>query len=236
MLLPLPLLLLPGSLCTDQLFHPQLSFFNGQREVVVADFSGCDSIESMAVKVLSEAPTEFALAGLSLGGIVALEMFRQAPNRIKKIALLDTIPRAESPEGKVMRRQQIKSITQGGIESLKLLVSQELLPKYGFEAEQLLRLEPAVMKMAQDTGVDEFINQWQALSNRTDRWSTLKSIRCPMLILCGKHDKLCNEKCHRDMAGYVNHSRLEIIEAAGHLSTLDAPEQVNRALDKWLHS
>ena len=113
MLLPLPLLLLPGSLCTDQLFHPQLSFFNGQREVVVADFSGCDSIESMAVKVLSEAPTEFALAGLSLGGIVALEMFRQAPNRIKKIALLDTIPRAESPEGKVMRRQQFISITQG---------------------------------------------------------------------------------------------------------------------------
>jgi len=234
--LPLPLLLLPGSLCTDQVFHPQLSFFKGQREVMVADFSGCDSIESIAIKVLNEAPAEFALAGLSMGGIVALEMFRQAPERIKKIALLDTSPRAEPPEGRVMRRQHIKSITQGGLASLKILVSQELLPKYGFESEQLLRLEPVVMKMAEDIGTDEFVNQWRALGNRTDSWSTLKSIRCPTLILCGVHDELCNEQYHRDMARCIKHARLEIIEAAGHLSTLDAPEQVNKALDSWLNS
>ena len=234
--LPLPLLLLPGSLCTDQVFHPQLSFFKGQREVMVTDFLGCDSIESIAIKVLNEAPAEFALAGLSMGGIVVLEMFRQAPVRIKKITLLDTSPRAEPPEGRVMRRQHIKSITQGGLASLKILVSQELLPKYGFESEQLLRLEPVVMKMAEDIGTDEFVNQWRALGNRTDSWSTLKSIRCPTLILCGVHDELCNEQYHRDMARCIKHARLEIIEAAGHLSTLDAPEQVNKALDSWLNS
>ena len=88
----LPLLLLPGALCNDQLFQPQISFFTQQRKVIVADFSGCDSIQAMAIKILAEAPAEFALAGLSLGGIVAFEMVRQAPQRIKKLALLDTNP------------------------------------------------------------------------------------------------------------------------------------------------
>ena len=231
----LPLLLLPGSLCNEQLFRQQIAFFIRQREVIVADFSGCDSIEAMATKVLNEAPAEFALVGFSMGGIVAFEMFRQAPQRIKKVALIGTSPRAESLEGEVTRRQQISGITLGGFESLKALVSQELMPKYVFESEQLLELEPVVMEMALNIGVDEFVNQWRALGNRSDSWSTLKDIRCPTLILCGVHDLLCDEKCHREMALNIKHASLEIIEGAGHLSTLDAPEQVNRALDSWLN-
>ena len=93
--MPLPLLLLPGALCNDLLFQPQIAFFKGHREVISANFSNCDSIEAMAAKVLNEAPAEFALAGLSLGGIVAFEMFKQAPQRIKRIALLDTNTRDE---------------------------------------------------------------------------------------------------------------------------------------------
>ena len=234
--MPLPLLLLPGSLCTSLLFKRQISFFKGHREVVVANFFNCDSIETIATKVLNEAPAEFALAGLSMGGIVALEMFRQAPQRIKRIALLDTNPRGELPENLTIRHQQIDNIAQGGVERLKILVSEQLMPKYVFDSEQLLQLEPLVMKMALDVGADEFINQWRALASRTDSWSILRDIRCPTLILCGAHDALCNEKLHRDMALEIKHARLEIIEAAGHLSTLDAPEQVNRALENWLNS
>jgi len=110
------------------------------------------------------------------------------------------------------------------------------MPKYIFDSEQLLQLEPLVMEMALDVGTDEFINQWRALGRRADSWNTLKEIRCPTLILCGVYDALCNEKLHRDMALEIRHARLEIIEGAGHLSTLDAPQQVNRALDSWLNS
>jgi pimeloyl-ACP methyl ester carboxylesterase len=233
---PLPLILLPGSLCNQLLFQPQIDFFKGHREVIVANFSNCDSIEAMAAKVLNEAPAEFALAGLSMGGIVAFEMFRQAPQRIVRIAFLDTNPRAEGPENVPVRHQQINDIAQGGVETLKTFVSQQLMPKYVFGSEQRLRLEPLVMEMALDVGADEFINQWRALASRADSWSTLKDIRCPTLILCGVHDALCNEKLHRDMALEVKHARLDIIDEAGHLSTLDAPEQVNQALENWLNS
>jgi len=235
-LAPLPLIFLPGSLCTDRLFEPQIAFFKGHREVIVANFSNCDSIEAMAAKVLSEAPAEFALAGLSMGGIVAFEMFRQAPQRIKRIAFLDTNPRDELPDNVPVRHQQINNIAQGGVESLMTLVSQQLMPKYAFDSEQQLKLEPLVMEMALDVGADEFMNQWRALASRADSWSTLKDIRCPTLILCGVHDALCNERLHRDMALEVKHARLDIIDEAGHLSTLDAPEQVNQALEKWLNS
>ena len=234
--MPLPLLLLPGSLCTDMLFHAQILAFKGDRAVLVGDFSNCGSIEAMATKVLTEAPAEFALAGLSMGGIVAFEMFRQAPERIKKIALLDTNPRSELPENVPVRQQQINTIAQGGVESLTTLVSQQLMPKYAFDSEQLLRLKPSVMEMALEVGTDEFINQWRALASRADSWSTLKDIRCPTLILCGFHDKLCSEKLHQDMALEIKHAKLKIIEEAGHLSTLDAPEQVNKALENWLNS
>ncbi len=234
--MPLPLLLLPGSLCTGMLFHAQISAFKDDREVVVADFSNCDSIEAMATKVLMEAPAEFALAGLSMGGIVAFEIFRQAPERIKRIALLDTNPRGELPENVPVRQEQINTVAQGGAESLRTLVSQQLMPKYAFDSEQLLKLEPLVMEMALEVGTDEFINQWRALASRADSWSTLKDIRCPTLILCGIHDALCSEKLHRDMAQEIKHAKLEIIQEAGHLSTLDAPEQVNSALQDWLDS
>jgi len=233
---PLPLLLLPGSLCTGMLFHAQISAFKDDREVVVADFSNCDSIEAMATKVLMEAPAEFALAGLSMGGIVAFEIFRQAPERIKRIALLDTNPRGELPENVPVRQEQINTVAQGGAESLRTLVSQQLMPKYAFDSEQLLKLEPLVMEMALEVGTDEFINQWRALASRADSWSTLKDICCPTLILCGIHDALCSEKLHRDMAQEIKHAKLEIIQEAGHLSTLDAPEQVNSALQDWLDS
>ncbi|MDG1164525.1 MAG: alpha/beta hydrolase, partial [Porticoccaceae bacterium] len=208
--MPLPLLLLPGSLCTGMLFQPQISAFKDDREVLVGDFSNCDSIETMATKVLTEAPAEFALAGLSMGGIVAFEMFRQAPERIKKIALLNTNPRSELPENVPARQQQINTIARGGVESLTTLVSQQLMPKYAFDSEQLLKLEPLVMEMALEVGVDEFINQWRALASRPDSWSTLKDIRCPTLILCGIHDALCSEKLHHDMAQEIKHAKLEI--------------------------
>ena len=234
--MPLPLLLVPGSLCTDMLFQAQISAFKSDRDVLVGGFSNCDSIQTMATKVLSEAPAEFALAGLSMGGIVAFEMFRQAPERIERIALLGTNPRGELPEHVRVRQQQINNVAQGGAESLKALVSQQLMPKYVFDSEQRLKLEPLVTEMALEVGTDEFINQWRALASRTDSWSTLKDIHCPALILCGVHDAQCNEKLHRDMALEIKHAKLEIIEEAGHLSTLDAPEQVNKALENWLNS
>jgi pimeloyl-ACP methyl ester carboxylesterase len=228
----LPLVLLPGSLCDQRLFGAQVEYFSRFREVFVGDFVGCDSIQGMAVKMLAEAPPKFALAGLSMGGIVAFEMYRQAPQRIDRLAVLDTNPNAELAERVAIRRRQSQHVADGG--DLAEFTGAELLPKYADNREHRTRLEALVLSMAKAAGSAEFVNQWRALEQRPDSWCTLRQIACPTLILCGANDKLCSVELHRDMAAEISGGHLQVIADAGHLCTLDAPIAVNRALHRWL--
>ena len=228
----LPLVLLPGSLCDQRLFGAQVEYFSRFREVFVGDFVGCDSIQGMAVKMLAEAPPKFALAGLSMGGIVAFEMYRQAPQRIDRLAVLDTNPSAELAERVAIRRRQSQHIADGG--DLAEFTGAELLPKYADNREHRTRLEALVLSMAKAAGAAEFVNQWRALEQRPDSWCTLRQITCPTLILCGVNDNLCSVELHREMAAEISGGQLQIIADAGHLCTLDAPIAVNRALHRWL--
>lgn len=228
----LPLLLLPGSLCDQRLFGAQVEYFSRHREVFVGDFVGCDSIQGMAVKTLAEAPSKFALAGLSMGGIVAFEMYRQAPQRIDRLAFLDTTPSVELAERVAIRRWQSQHIAGGG--DLAEFTRAELLPKYADNTAHRTRLDALVVSMAKAAGAEEFVNQWRALKQRPDSWCTLRQITCPTLILCGANDKLCSVELHRGMAAEISGGRLQVIADAGHLCTLDAPIAVNRALHRWL--
>ncbi|MDE0841038.1 MAG: alpha/beta hydrolase [Porticoccaceae bacterium] len=229
-----PLLFLPGSLCDKRLFSAQIEYFTGLREVYVGDFGGCASIHEMALKMLAEAPPKFALAGLSMGGIVAFEMYRRAPQRIDRLALLDTNPRAELAERVGIRQQQTQHIADGGDAALAAFTRAELLPTYATSGAHSARLEALVLAMANAAGSAEFVNQWRALEHRPDSWPTLRQIACPTLILCGEQDALCSADLHREMAAEISSGQLEIVADAGHLSTLDAPQHVNRALHRWL--
>ena len=231
----LPLLLLPGSLCDEELFTPQLMYFSSMRPVFVGDYTGAQSIESMADKILARAPKKFALAGLSMGGIVCFEIMRQAPERVEQLALLDTNFRGELPEKLEMRLEQIQAVRSGGLAGLLSLIEGFFFPLYVAPSNRNdAALKSTVLRMAISAGVGEFERQWHALMTRPDSTRTLPKIQCPTLVLCGDQDAMCSPDVHREMADQIDRASLQYIKNCGHLSTLESPLLVNRALGGWL--
>jgi pimeloyl-ACP methyl ester carboxylesterase len=226
-----PLLLLPGMMCDRRLFGPQIGALSAEREVLVGDITRASSIPDICTDILRDAPQRFALAGLSMGGIVAMEVMAQAPGRVERLALLDTNPRAELPEVQARRGPQIETVRQGG---LARVMREELKPNYlakGARREEVLDL---CMAMALDLGPEVFERQSIALRDRADRQETLRAVRVPTLVLCGREDALCPVERHELMHALVPGSRLVIVERAGHLPTLEKPEETTAALSEWL--
>ena len=202
---------------------------------MVGDISLSDSIAAIANDVLQQAPQKFALAGLSMGGIVAMEIMRQAPARVERLALLNTSYGSEPEEKQVIRRQQIEQVNAHGFAGLLKMVEEYYFPFY--VAKRHLSnadIKQTVMNMAERAGINAFNNQWNALLHRVDSTETLQKISVPTLVLCGDEDVLCKPKVHREMADLIKNSHLEIIPDCGHLSTLEDPDAVNRALRQWL--
>jgi pimeloyl-ACP methyl ester carboxylesterase len=226
-----PLLLLPGMMCDARLFGPQVAAFARDRDVLNGDITGAADMETLAGQVLAAAPDSFALAGLSMGGIVAMEVIRQAPERVTRLALLDTNPRAELPEVKARRAPQIEAVRAGGLERV---MREELKPKYLTRGPRYTEILDLCMAMALDLGPEVFERQSIALRDRPDQQDTLRGVRVPTLILCGREDVLCPVERHELMHGLIAGSRLVIVEEAGHLPTLERPEAVSRAMANWL--
>lgn len=181
--------------------------------------------------ILADAPQCFALAGLSMGGIVAMEILRQAPERVERIALLDTNPLAETDEVKARRIPQMMAVKVG---KLSVIMRDEMKPNYLSEGPRRGEVLDLCMDMALDLGPHVFLNQSRALMDRSDQTETLRNATVPALILCGREDTLCPVARHEMMAGLIPGARLEIIDGAGHLPTLEQPEKTNAALARWL--
>lgn len=226
-----PLLFLPGMMCDARLFGPQTAHFSGGRAVHHAPISGEDSVEALAASVLTGAPPRFALAGLSMGGIVAMEVLRQAPERVERIALLDTNPLAEVEAVKARRGPQIEKARVGLLEEV---MREEMIPNYFAAPDGQQPLRDLCLQMAQDLGPEVFVRQSLALRDRPDQSETLRRFAGPALVLCGRHDALCPVARHELMADLLPKARLTIIEGAGHLPTLEQPEDTNAALARWL--
>jgi len=226
-----PLVLIPGMMCDARLFTPQIAAFSGARPVLAAPIAARDSIEALAADVLAIAPPVFALAGLSMGGIVAMEMLRQAPARGDRIALLDTNPLAETEAVKTRRGPQMQAVRDG---RLSEIMRDEMKPNYLADGPRKGAILDLCMAMAQDLGPEVFLQQSRALMTRPDQTNTLRSARLPTLALCGRHDALCPVSRHELIAGLVPGANLEIIEGAGHLPTLEQPDKTNEALRRWL--
>ena len=228
-----PLVLLPGMMCDARLFAPQIAAFSGQRAVQTAPIGGADTISALAADVLAHAPPQFALAGLSMGGIIAMEVIRQAPDRVLGLALLDTNPKAETHHVAARRAPQIASVQAG---RLATVMRDELKPNYLTDGPQRTEILELCMAMADSLGPQVFINQSRALQTRPDQRQTLRGVACPTLILCGRDDALCPVAHHELMHGLVAVSTLRVIEDAGHLPTLEQPKQSTAALARWLDS
>jgi pimeloyl-ACP methyl ester carboxylesterase len=226
-----PLVLLPGMMCDARLYAPQLAAMSGGRAVHLAPIGGHDTMAALAADVLAHTPPRFALAGLSMGGIVAMEMLRQAPERVERLALLDTNPRAEPPEIQACREPQIAKARAGALASV---MRGEMKPNYLADGPRRGDILDLCMAMALDLGPEVFERQSRALAARPDSQETLRAFRGPALVLMGEDDRLCPRDRHDLMHALIPGSRLAIIAGAGHLPTLEQPERTTAELIRWL--
>jgi pimeloyl-ACP methyl ester carboxylesterase len=225
-----PLVLIPGMMCDARMWgglpaalHP--------RAVAHALPTGADSITALAAAVLRDAPDRFALAGLSMGGIVAMEVVRQAPDRVMRLALLATNPRAETPDVQARRAPQIERALAGGLASV---MRDEMKPHYLAEGPGQEAVLDLCMDMAQSLGPDVFARQSLALRDRPDGQATLAAFRRPALVLMGAEDRLCPLDRHQLMHALMPQSQFVLIKGAGHLPTLERPLETATALRRWL--
>jgi pimeloyl-ACP methyl ester carboxylesterase len=226
-----PLIFLPGMMCDARVFGPQIANLGTDRTVLVAPITGYDTVQALAAEILQNAPPTFALAGLSMGGIVAMEVIAQAHDRVEKLALLDTNPRAEMTAVAAKRGPQIEAVKAG---NLKDVMHNQLMPHYLADTTQHPEIMTLCWQMASDLGADVFIRQSIALRDRPDQQDTLRNYIGKTLVLCGRHDALCPIERHDLMHALLPNSTLEIVENAGHIPTLEQPEITSAALARWI--
>lgn len=225
------LVLLPGMMCDARLFRHQVDALKGAHNAFVPDIGSHSTMADLAQSVLDTAPETFALLGLSLGGILAMEVINQAPERVSHLILMDTNPRAELDVVKAGRAPQILAAQNGDLQSV---MRDEMKPRYLVDGPKKAAILDTCMEMALSLGVDVFVNQSLALRDRPDYQDTLKNVSCPTLIMCGEGDVLCPIERHDLMHSLIPHSQLEIIKHAGHLPTLEQPENVNQHILTFL--
>ena len=223
--------MVPGMMCDERIFSPQIEELSQNLEVTIADISNFSSVSELASDVLKKAPKSFSLLGHSMGGIVAMEIYSQEPKRIEKLILMDTNPKAELDEVKLKREPQIKEVNKG---KLLEVMRDEMKPNYLAESENKRSVLNVCMDMALTLGPDVFINQSRALQSRLDHQNTIQSIKIPVLIMCGSEDKLCPVERHEMMHNMISDSDLIIINNAGHMPTLEQPRETTEVIKEWL--
>ena len=223
--------MVPGMMCDERIFSPQIEALSQNLEVTIADISNFSSVRELASDVLKKAPKKFSLLGHSMGGIVAMEIYSQAPDRIEKLILMDTNPKAELDEVKLKREPQIREVNKG---KLLEVMRDEMKPNYLAESENKRSVLNVCMDMALTLGPDVFINQSRALQSRLDQQNTIQSIKIPVLILCGSEDKLCPVERHEMMHNMITDSDLKIINNAGHMPTFEQPRETTEVIKEWL--
>lgn len=225
------LVFVPGLLCDGRLWEHQVREFGDVREIFISDVSRDDSVEGMARRILEQSPERFALCGLSMGGYVALEVMRQAPERVERLALLDTSARPDTREQTQARLELVELANESGLEEVARSLLPRLLHPDHLDDEGLVS---TIIDMATDTGIEAFERQERAIISRPDSRPKLPSIACPTLVLCGREDEITPLELHEELIEAVPGAKLRIMEKCGHLSALERPEEVNAALREWL--
>jgi pimeloyl-ACP methyl ester carboxylesterase len=227
----LPVVLVPGLLCSPRLFAEQIPALWGFGPVTVADHRRDPSLAEIASRLLATAPPTFALVGLSMGGYTAFEVMRQAPSRVERLALLDTSARPETAEQTRGRLVEIGMAEGGRFGEVAALRQKVLVHPDRVSDPVLLAITQA---MAEETGAPAFVRQQRAIMGRPDSRPGLSEIACPTLVLVGDADASTPPEHAREIADRIPGARLVEVERCGHLSPLERPADVTRALVDFL--
>lgn len=226
-----PLVLIPGLNCTAELFAPQWRGLGVERQVMVAEHRVGTSLGEIAERMLARAPSRFALCGLSMGGYLAFEVMRRAPERVTRLALLNTSARPSTPETNLVRLEMIKLAEGGHFERAMGQMWQRLVAPARRED---VALRDIVRRMAAETGPEAFVRQQTAIMGRPDSRIGLGAIKVPTLVLVGSEDLVTPVAEAEIIASGVAGAKLIVLPGTGHLSTLEAPDSVTGALQDWL--
>lgn len=232
----IPVVLLPGLMCDRAVWESQIAALSDIAEFTVMDYGQLDSLVDMAELVLRTAPPAFALAGHSMGGRIAFEVYRRAPDRVMRIALMDTnyppLASGEAGQQEVRGRQALLDIARAqGIRPMSLKWLEGMIPPYRQKDEPLVE---SIVQMFERKTADDFARQMKALINRPDATPVLRQIRCPALLLTGEHDNWSPPSAHERMSAAIPGSKLVLVPQCGHMSTMERPEEVSRAMREWL--
>ncbi|MHA6300035.1 alpha/beta fold hydrolase [Devosia sp. CAU 1758] len=226
----LPLLLLPGTVCDERVFGPLMAELDHPDMRVVA-MTGARSTPELARKVLAAAPERFALLGFSLGGIVALEMAAQAPERIARLALVDTTPRPDPEANAVVRRNAVAKARAESMDPYILDAWDRLVSPHNVGND---RLRDVIIAMARDAGADVLAEQSEIAIHRADSRERLGAIACPTLILAGADEQICPLSAHEELASGIAGAQFFTIPQAGHFAPLENPAVLARHIGGWL--
>jgi pimeloyl-ACP methyl ester carboxylesterase len=226
----LPILILPGTLCTGTMFNEQINQLQKYcQEITVVQFTTEKSLPEMANKVIKATKNKpCAIIGFSMGGIVALEMARTHPQLIAKLALVNSNCHADLPERKIARKAQIIQAKSG---QLIELLSTTFLPNYLFKTNKTY--ERLIIEMAESLGADCFVTQVMAIEDRPDSLSVLQQLKSDILIIGGKQDKICPVEHQKMMHENLPKSHLQLLDQCGHFSPLEQAEKVSKLLTHW---
>ena len=228
-----PLLLVPGLASSARIYAPVLPALWRFSPVMVANHIRDDSMAAIARRVLSEAPPRFALAGHSMGGYIALEIMRQAPERVLRLALINTQARPDTPEATQRRRVLMERAKRGELRAAREEMFPELVHPSRRDDSDIRRL---VHKQGDDVGVEGYLRQQAAIIARVDSRPTLSAIKCPTLVMTGDADNTIPNAFSKEMAESIAGARLVILERCGHLPQPEQPEATVRVLSEWLAS
>jgi len=228
-----PLVFLPGMMCDARVFVPQVTAFSPHVGVMVAPVTGGDRIEEIASRLLDGLPRRFALVGLSMGGVVAMEILRRAPDRVSRLALLNSNSLAETPQSAGDYEPMIIKLRSGGLEEAVDMVipSDSLAPGAGRGDVQAL-----LKDMAIHIGSKNVIRQIRAMQRRRDYQAVLRRCQVPALVMGGVYDRLAPVKRHELLADLIPNARLCVLDGAGHLPVLEQPDEVIAQLFEWYQS
>jgi pimeloyl-ACP methyl ester carboxylesterase len=229
----LPVVLIPGLLASPRLYAEQIPELWRFGPVTVADHTRDETMGAIARRILAAAPPKFALAGLSMGGYISFEIMRVAPERVVKLALLDTSARPDLPEQSETRRAQIADAKSGRL----LDVLDRAFPTWVHPAHRDDRaLRDLTVAMAGEVGVEGYVRQQLANISRADSRPTLATIRCPTLVLVGEQDGLTTPERAAEIANGISGARLVTVPDCGHMSAAEQPQKVTAALVELLRA
>ncbi len=227
----LPIVFACGQLLTGRVFEPQISALSARHTVSISDHQSDDSIAGMAARLLADAPERFALVGHAMGGFIAFEVMRQAPERVDRLALLATLAPNDGPAQTERRQGYIRLVEEGRFQQIIEERIPMLFSPAARDDEALLTI---ARQMAADTGAAKFLRQQRAIMSRADSRPTLGRIAVPTALLWGDADGITSRAHQDEILHGIAGSTLTVIPGAGHLLTLEQPEVVTAALEHWL--